>query len=183
VLLPIGRPALLLSLSPQNAGDKNKDKAAAQSADFVIILYTSIYNSLSEKRQAKKIPCQTGRRSYMIHASKGENMKKLLIAASAIALFACDSGSSNASDIKLFYMPGCPHCHNAIAYLDSELKDVSVEKIDITTKDQKNYRRFEKQVEKCKLTSRGVPVIVVKGECLQGWGPEQGPAIKQKLGK
>lgn len=114
-------------------------------------------------------------------------MKKILLTVSTLALFAC---GSDASDITLYYMPGCPHCHNAINFLDSEIinnvkiesRAVTVEKIDVT-KGGKNAARFNEQLKKCSLTSRGVPVIVVKGECIQGFGPETGEQIKVKLGK
>jgi glutaredoxin len=106
-------------------------------------------------------------------------MKKLLIGAAAIMLFAC---GSDAADITLYFMPGCPHCHNAINFFEKELKDASVEKIDIT-KGGTNTERFNSQLEKCGLTSRGVPLMIVKGECIQGFGPETGAEIKQKLGK
>ncbi|MDR2269202.1 MAG: glutaredoxin family protein [Rickettsiales bacterium] len=106
-------------------------------------------------------------------------MKKLLIAASAVALFAC---GSDASDVTLYFMPGCPHCHNAINFFETEMKDVSVEKVDVT-KGGKNVERFNDQLKKCGLTSRGVPLMVIKGECLQGFAPEISIQIKQKLGK
>jgi glutaredoxin len=110
-----------------------------------------------------------------------KNIKKFLIGAATIVLLACES-NSNAADVTLYFMPGCPHCHNAINFFDSELKDVSVEKIDIT-KGGKNIERFNEQLNKCGITSRGVPLMIIKGECLQGYGPETGATIKQKLGK
>lgn len=108
-------------------------------------------------------------------------MKKLLIAASALALFACGS-DSGAADVTLYFMPTCPHCHNAINFIDSELKGVSVEKIDVT-KGGKNLERFNDQLTKCNFTSRGVPLMVVKGKCLQGFAPEVGEEVKKILGK
>ncbi|MDR1071188.1 MAG: glutaredoxin family protein [Rickettsiales bacterium] len=108
-------------------------------------------------------------------------MKKLLIAASALAMFACGS-DSGASDVTLYFMPTCPHCHNAINFIDTELKGVSVEKIDVT-KGGKNLERFNDQLTKCNFTSRGVPLMVVKGKCLQGFAPEVGEEVKKILGK
>jgi glutaredoxin len=110
---------------------------------------------------------------------KGEMMKKLLIAASAVVLFAC---GSDAADVTLFYMPTCPHCHNAINFIENELKGTSIEKIDVT-KGGKNIERFNNQLVKCNITSRGVPLMVVKGKCFQGFTAEIGTQVKEALGK
>jgi glutaredoxin len=106
-------------------------------------------------------------------------MKKILTMTAAVALFAC---GSDAADITLYYMPGCPHCHNAINFFDSELKGVSIEKINVT-EGGKAAERFGAALKKCNLTSRGVPLMIVKGECIQGYAPEVGEQIKKILGK
>ena len=106
-------------------------------------------------------------------------MKKILIAGAAGVLFAC---GSDAADITLYYMPGCPHCHYALEFFDKELKDVPVEKVNIT-EGGRAIERFNAALKKCNLTSRGVPLMIVKGECIQGYAPEVGAQIKAKLGK
>ncbi|MDR1027190.1 MAG: hypothetical protein LBL46_02125 [Rickettsiales bacterium] len=114
-------------------------------------------------------------------------MKKLLIAGfSAVALVACgEKEVPNTKDITLFYMPGCSHCHNARTFFstDKALKAVSIEEIDITTPDRKNLARFDAQLKKCGKDSRGVPLVVVKDQCWQGWSPDVGGEIKKALGK
>ncbi|MDR2770119.1 MAG: glutaredoxin family protein [Rickettsiales bacterium] len=105
---------------------------------------------------------------------------KFLAVAATAALFACKQ--TDAADLTLYFMPGCPHCHNAIEFIDSELAGVSVEKIDIT-KGGFSTDKFNAALKKCGLESRGVPLIIIKGQCLQGYGPERGAEIKKILGK
>jgi glutaredoxin len=114
----------------------------------------------------------------MIDQKYKENiLKKLFIITSAVLLFAC---KAKASDITIYFMPTCPHCHHALEFLDKDMKDVSVEKIDVT-KSSENANLFFDQVKKCGLESRGVPVMVINGKCLQGFGPETGTEIKKLL--
>ena len=117
----------------------------------------------------------------MLKTSRKEmEMKKLLIAGAAFALFAC--GPSDSKDVTLYYMPGCPYCHQAIDFFEAELKDVPVEKVNIT-EGGRAMDRFNDALAKCKASSHGVPLIIVKGECLQGYAPEVGEKIKAILGK
>ena len=108
---------------------------------------------------------------------KEKILKKLLIATSTVLLFACNS---DAADIKLFFMPTCPHCHHALAFLDKDMKDVEVEKIDVT-QSKENVDKFVEQLKKCEIESKGVPLIVINEKCLQGFGPETGSEIKKLL--
>jgi glutaredoxin len=107
-------------------------------------------------------------------------MKKMLIAAIAcLALAACGRDESKA-DIVMYYMPGCPHCHYAMDFFAAELVDATVEKINVTVPG-KNQERFIAALQKCGLSSRGVPLIIVQGECIQGYAPEVGQMIKERL--
>ena len=106
-------------------------------------------------------------------------MKKLLITIPALLLFAC---GSKTPDITIFYMPGCPYCHHAIDFFDAELKGVVVEKVNVA-EGGKNMDRFNEALRKCNISSRGVPLMIVKGECIQGYAPEVGARIKEKFGK
>jgi glutaredoxin len=104
-------------------------------------------------------------------------MKKLLALGAAGLLFAC---GSDAADVTLYYMPGCPYCHNAIDFFDKE--GIAVEKVNVT-EGGRAMERFGDALKKCNSQSRGVPLIIVKGECLQGFAPEVGDKIKTMLGK
>ena len=106
-------------------------------------------------------------------------MRKLLVAVSAVVLFAC---GSNASEVTLYFVPGCPYCEQAKKFFAEELSDVKVEKINVAEGGE-NMRKFAAQLEKCKSSSRGVPLIIIKGDCIQGFSPEIGAGIKSKLGK
>jgi len=111
---------------------------------------------------------------------KGVNaMKRFLIAISAVILFAC---GSNAADVKLYYVPGCPFCDHAKQFFSAELPKVKVQKINVTTGGE-NMRKFMAELERCNSTSRGVPLIVVNGECIQGFSPDTGARIKTLLGR
>ena len=107
-------------------------------------------------------------------------MKKLMVAGVALALFAC--GSEKKEDITLYYMPGCPYCHHAIDFFDAELKDVAIEKVNIT-EGGKAIEKFNAALKECNSASRGVPLMIVKGECIQGFSPEIGERIKEIVGK
>jgi len=109
-------------------------------------------------------------------------MKKFLIAAIAsLALAACGKEEKSTADITLYFMPGCPHCHHAIDFFAAELSNATIEKINVT-EPGKNQEQFLNALKKCGLSSRGVPLIIVKGECIQGYAPEVGAMIKELLG-
>ena len=105
-------------------------------------------------------------------------MKKFLILAIVPFLFACNS---DRADITLYYMPGCPHCHYAMDFFSTEIPTATVDKINIT-EGGKAMDKFNAALKKCKMNSRGVPLMIVKGECMQGYSPEVGQKIKAKLG-
>jgi len=95
---------------------------------------------------------------------------------SMLALTACSS-----EKVTIYFLPGCGYCKNAIAFFEKELRSVKLVKIDIS--DSKNDKQFRAALASCNLTSRGVPLMIIKGECKQGFGPETGEEIKQMLKK
>jgi len=103
-------------------------------------------------------------------------MRKFLICISLLALAAC-----NSEKVTIYFLPGCGYCKNAIAFFDKEIRGVKLIKVDIS--DSKNDKDFRAALAKCKLTSRGVPLMIIRGECKQGFGPETGEEIKQMLKK
>jgi len=104
-------------------------------------------------------------------------MRKFLICLSILApLAACSS-----EKVTIFFLPGCGYCKNAIAFFEKEVKGVKLVKIDIS--DEKNSKKFSDALAKCNLASRGVPLMIINGECKQGFGPETGEEIKQMLMK
>lgn len=105
-------------------------------------------------------------------------MKKLLIAGVAVTLFAC--GNSESSDVVLYYMPGCPYCHQAEDFLKAE--GIAADKINVTD-GPAAMEKFQAALKKCDAKSGGVPLIIVKGKCIQGFDPAVGVQIKGILGK
>ena len=101
-------------------------------------------------------------------------MKKILSIFAMLTLLAC---KAKAADITLFYMTTCPHCHTAIKFLDSNMKGTSVEKVDVS----KNSNRFFKQLKACNIKERGVPLMVIKGNCLQGFDEKETPKKIKKI--
>ena len=112
-------------------------------------------------------------------------MKKLIALGAIIALAACGRDEPETADIKIFWMPGCPHCHNAKEFFATKLPHATVDKTDVTASDA-NRQKFFRALESCNLTSRGVPLIILTGEdgrpeCIQGYAPEVGEMIYTRL--
>ena len=80
-------------------------------------------------------------------------------------------GSASAADIKMYYSPRCPHCHHAREFIAEtlvyEYPELKVTAVNVT--DQGNHQEFLKIVEKCKLPSGGVPVMIIGDACEQGY--------------
>ncbi len=107
-------------------------------------------------------------------------MKKLALL-SLLTLFApC---VSNAANVTLYYSPSCPHCHHAreffrdrVAY---EYPTVSITAVNVM--DPENLPEFRSVLEKCELSSGGVPVIVVGEKCFQGYASFMGDEIRDAV--
>jgi LPXTG-motif cell wall-anchored protein len=65
----------------------------------------------------------------------------------------------------IYYSPTCPHCHHAMEFFDAE--KIEIEKINVT--ERRNLDAFRNAVQKCELTSGGVPLIVIGEKCFQGY--------------
>ncbi len=87
-------------------------------------------------------------------------MKKYLLFALLSLLFI---GAADAATI--YYSPTCPYCHDAIAFFESQ--KIDTQKINVTEGD--NINLFRDALIKCKLSSGGVPVIVIGDRCWQGY--------------
>lgn len=80
-------------------------------------------------------------------------------------------GAVNAADVKLYYLPTCPHCHHARDFIGGELvyeyPSIQVEALNVSAGN--NVQDFQETLQKCKYESGGVPVIVVGEKCFQGY--------------
>lgn len=78
--------------------------------------------------------------------------------------------------IDLFYGEGCPHCAEEKIFLD-KIKDQYGEKIIINEYEiyynQKNQQKFNAVIEKLKIGSAGVPLLIVNDDYILGYGGEE----------
>ncbi|MDR1360976.1 MAG: hypothetical protein LBJ18_01545 [Rickettsiales bacterium] len=95
-------------------------------------------------------------------------MKKTLLSVICSLLFV---GAANAADITVYFSPTCPHCHHAREFINGklvkELPNITVEEIDVMQ--EKNRPAFEAVLKTCNYDNGGVPVMVIKGKCFQGY--------------
>lgn len=96
-------------------------------------------------------------------------MKKLSIVSMLFGLLI--AGNASAADITVYYAPSCPHCHHARDFISNtliyEYPELKVTMVDVTKPQHRNM--FKSALEKCGLTSGGVPVLVVGDKCEQGY--------------
>jgi len=104
-------------------------------------------------------------------------MKKILLA-SVFATFASFSAFA-APTLTIYYSPMCPHCHHARDFI---AKDLIIEYPDLVVKQVNadtpaGSDAFLQAVQKCKLDSNGVPLVVIGDKCEQGFGGEDTPSL------
>ena len=72
----------------------------------------------------------------------------------------------------LFYLPTCPHCHNAMNYINKNLKsmykDINFIFVNVSNKSERNfYFKFKKELN---ILANGVPVAVIGKKYILGFG-------------
>lgn len=76
------------------------------------------------------------------------------------------------NDLKIFFLPACPHCHHALEFLENDLSkqvpNLNIIKVNLQDNDN-NIIEFKKALSKCNYTSGGVPLILIKDKCFQGY--------------
>lgn len=91
-----------------------------------------------------------------------------LLLVAMLGLSGCDSKNQEDGKIYLFYSDACPHCHEAMAYLDQKHQDWPVERIDVNT--PKGREMIFKYARKFKLGDRlGTPLFVIGDNYVMGW--------------
>jgi len=99
-------------------------------------------------------------------------MKKIFLVSGLLS--AVSVSAMAAPQLTIYYSPGCPHCHHARDFIAN---DLIIEYPDLVTK-QVNVDQpggpeaFQAAVKDCKLDSMGVPLVVIDGKCVQGFGDE-----------
>ena len=103
-------------------------------------------------------------------------MKKL-IKTCLLSLVSCFFlfGAASAVELRLYYSPACPFCHHAKEFINNELivefPHINIVGIDVSTGDQRALNQFRATLRDCNFDSGGVPVMVIGGECFQGYSP------------
>ena len=87
--------------------------------------------------------------------------------------------------IYVFYHPSCPHCHKAIDFIDSKLKDkyknIIFYKINITT--EKNSKLFKQYGMEYGLDieKMGVPTIFIGDKYMIGYGTDETSGVELEI--
>lgn len=73
--------------------------------------------------------------------------------------------------IYFFYSNTCPHCHDALEYLNSKYPDLELTMVNVGTPD--GYNLLIESARKFNLGNMiGTPLFVMGDEHLMGWAPE-----------
>lgn len=116
-------------------------------------------------------------------------MKKIIstILLAVMVFFGATACSpENDSDIVIFTQTGCPHCENAMQYINTvllkEMPNLKVTEYNIRESDA-GYRLFTQYVQKYspRATSVGTPYIVVDGQAFIGWTDETQQKLTNKV--
>lgn len=108
-------------------------------------------------------------------------MKKLLcLFTLVVVLFASACGKAEeesntqlleAGKIYFFYSNGCPHCHDALEYINKKYLDLKMTMVNV--ENPAGYELLFDCAEKFKLGSRvGTPLFCMDDKHLMGWAPE-----------
>ena len=121
-------------------------------------------------------------------------MKNLicLLTAMVIALSACgdnstsktsESAVANSSEIQtdeiyFFFSNGCPHCHDALAYINAKYPNLKMAMVNVAN--PQGYDLFVKCAKKFKLGNRiGTPLFCMGDNHLMGWADEYAPKFDE----
>ncbi len=70
-----------------------------------------------------------------------------------------------------FYSESCPHCHEAMPFVDTlekENPDIKFKRLEVS-KDEVNLALFNKKVAELKIENVGVPVFIFNGKFIVGY--------------
>ena len=121
-------------------------------------------------------------------------MKKLvcLLTAMVIGLCACgDNPASTNGDTKVvaqneiradeiyfFFSNGCPHCHDALAYINAKYPNLQMAMVNVATPE--GYDLFVKCAKKFKLGNRiGTALFCMGDKHLLGWSDAYAPKFDE----
>lgn len=105
-------------------------------------------------------------------------MKKLFYICGAVMLLltACgkNAGSQNSElnpdKVYFFYSNSCPHCHDALEYINQKYPDLKISMVNVGTNE--GYEMLIRCARKFKLGSQiGTPLFCMGDKHLMGWAP------------
>lgn len=103
-------------------------------------------------------------------------MKRLLFAVVCMLFVVASSAKAadlDNSKIYHFYQPMCPHCHEAIDYINAQYPGLKMELININS-GRENFDLFMRCVRKFKLGNQiGTPLFCMGNRYIMGWSDEQ----------
>ena len=81
----------------------------------------------------------------------------------------------------IYYNPECPYCHHAIEFFARELPTVKLDAVALNHAPGAAHDKFIKALERCGLTSMGIPLIIAGGTCFQGFDERVATEIRDIL--
>lgn len=103
-------------------------------------------------------------------------MKLISALPAAILIFALPAWAENVLEsdkIYNFYQPSCPHCHEAINYINAKYPNVKMELVNITS-GHDNYNLFMQCAKKFRLGREiGTPLFCMGNQYIMGWSQQQ----------
>lgn len=104
-------------------------------------------------------------------------MKRIFLTVICIlfSVAGCNQAENNIPQDKVyfFYSNGCPHCHDALAYIDQKYPSAKVAMVNVSTPG--GYEMLLKFSRAYKLSGNiGTPLITFGNNYLMGWGTDSG---------
>ncbi|MBS4773731.1 MAG: hypothetical protein KHX55_05605 [Proteobacteria bacterium] len=105
-------------------------------------------------------------------------MKKIFYICGAVLLLltACGKGTDsqnselNPNKVYFFYSNSCPHCHDALDYINQKYPDLKISMVNVGTGE--GYEMLVRCARKFKLGSQiGTPLFCMGDKHLMGWAP------------
>lgn len=91
---------------------------------------------------------------------------------------ACQKKDFRSDTIYLFWQPSCSHCHHAIEFFNTELKNIRVEMIDISK--EEGHKKLVLAINKFNLGNTVyTPLFIVNGKHFSGWNENLAKDFKE----
>lgn len=82
-----------------------------------------------------------------------------------------EENTLDSGKIYFFYTNSCPHCHDALAYINKKYPDLPLTMVNVAN--EGGYKLLVQCARKFELGSQvGTPLFCLGGHYLMGWAPE-----------